>query len=132
MGALLQQVSNTRLPKSSVLGVGVINPGAGHGGDCELGLLVGVHYREGCRKQAIGTMSNDGYVAKCAFLRDAKYGSEGTVLSKDTRGAGAIVVRHRARCRLDQSPTRGPSDGEQSQAQVAAEGVLVINELGTV
>ena len=56
--------------------VGVADPGTEHGGDRKLDLLVGVHYRKGWRR-AVGTMSNDGYVAKCAFLRDVKYGCEG-------------------------------------------------------
>ena len=38
--------------------VGVADPGAEHGGDRKLDLLVGVHYRKGWRR-AVGTMSND-------------------------------------------------------------------------
>jgi len=68
MRASLQQVSNAGLPGSLRAWVRVINPRAEQGGNWEFPLFVGVHHREGCREQAVGTLSDDSYLAKCVFL----------------------------------------------------------------
>jgi len=101
-------------PGPSVLGVGMTNPGAVHGGDCELRLFAAVitvkvvENQPLARRQIIATWRN-------AYFCGAS--------SREARGAGAIVVLHRGRCCLDQSLTRGPSDGGRWRARAAAEGV---------